>query len=147
MNRPGRPVPILSIVAYIVAGLLAAGGIIVGLVPYNVADFDAVCPSALGHLTGAVTPLQSVADRLASAPCVAFEGQMTALMFILSGARGHRPGCRSDDGIVGTETAAGSPAGDRPAGSGREAHALSAVHRGPGRRIGPFGSAGLGGLR
>jgi hypothetical protein len=86
MNRPGRPVRILSIIAYTVAGLLAAGGIIVGVVPYNVAGFDAVCPSALGHLTGAVTPLQSVADRLASAPCVAFEGQMTALMFILLGA-------------------------------------------------------------
>jgi hypothetical protein len=85
MNRPGRPVRILSIVAYTVAGLLAADGIIVGLGPYNVAGFDAVCPSALGHLPGAVTPLQSVPDRLASAPCAAFE-QMTALMFILLGA-------------------------------------------------------------
>ncbi|WP_427135253.1 hypothetical protein [Pseudarthrobacter sp. S9] len=40
----------------------------------------------LGHLTGAVTPLQSVADRLASAPCVTYEDQMMALMGILLGS-------------------------------------------------------------
>lgn len=68
MNRPGHSVRILSITAYVVAGLLAAAGVIMGLLPRSVAGFDAVCPSVLGHLTGAVTPLQSVADRLASAP-------------------------------------------------------------------------------
>jgi hypothetical protein len=83
MNRPGHSVRILSITAYVIAGLLAAAGVIVGLLPRSVAGFDAVCPSVLGHLTGAVTPLQSVADRLASAPCVTYEDQMMALMGIL----------------------------------------------------------------
>jgi hypothetical protein len=86
MNRPGRSVRILSITAYVVAGLLAAAGIIVGLLPRSVAGFDAVCPSVLGHLTGAVTALQSVADRLAIAPCVTYEDQMMALMGILLGS-------------------------------------------------------------
>ena len=86
MNRPGRSVRILSITAYVAAGLLAAAGVILGLLPRSVAGFDAVCPSVLGHLTGAVTPLQSVADRLASAPCVTYEDQMMALMGILLGS-------------------------------------------------------------
>jgi hypothetical protein len=86
MNRPGRSVRILSITAYVAAGLLAAAGVILALLPRSVAGFDAVCPSVLGHLTGAVTPLQSVADRLASAPCVTYEDQMMALMGILLGS-------------------------------------------------------------
>jgi len=86
MNRPVRSVRILSITAYVAAGLLAAAGVILGLLPRSVAGFDAVCPSVLGHLTGAVTPLQSVADRLASAPCVTYEDQMMALMGILLGS-------------------------------------------------------------
>ena len=86
MNRPGRSVRILSITAYVAAGLLAAAGVILGLLPRSVAGFDAVCPSVLGHLTGAVTPLQSVADRLASAPCVTYEDQMMGLMGILLGS-------------------------------------------------------------
>lgn len=86
MNRQGRSVRILSITAYVAAGLLAAGGVVVGLLPGSVAGFDAVCPSVLGHLSGAVTPLQSVADRLASAPCVMYEDQMMALMGILLGS-------------------------------------------------------------
>jgi hypothetical protein len=141
MNRPGRPLRILSIVAYTLAGLLAAGGIVVGPVAYSVAGFDAGCPSAVGHLTGAVTPLQSVADRLASAPCVAFEGQMRALMFILLGAA-------VIASIAGVMT--GSWARSTQPIPGRKwsrSPAFFAVHRGPGRRIGPFGSAGLGGLR
>jgi hypothetical protein len=85
MNRPGLSTRIPSIAAYVVAGLLTAAGIIAGLIPRNVAGFDAVCPSVLGHLTGAVTPLQSVADRLASAPCVTHEDQMMAAMGILLG--------------------------------------------------------------
>lgn len=86
MNRPSHSVRILSITAYVVAGLLAAAGVIMGLLPRSVAGFDAVCPSVLGHLTGAVTPLQSVADRLASAPCDTYEDQMLALMGILLGS-------------------------------------------------------------
>jgi hypothetical protein len=86
MNRPGHSVRILSITAYVVAGLLAAAGVIMGLLPQSVAGFDAVCPSVLGHLSGAVTPLQSVADRLASAPCDTYEDQMMALMVILLGS-------------------------------------------------------------
>ena len=86
MNHPSRSVSILPVTAYVAAGLLAAAGVIVGLLPGSVAGFDAVCPSVLGHLTGAVTPLQSVADRLASAPCVTYEDQMMALVGILLGS-------------------------------------------------------------
>lgn len=86
MNRPGRSVRSLSIVAYAIAGLLAAAGIIVGLIPYTIDGYGAVCASALGRLTGAVTPLQSVAERFSGGLCVGYEGQMTALMFSLLGA-------------------------------------------------------------
>jgi hypothetical protein len=86
MNRQGRSVRILTITAYVAAGLLAAAGVILGLLPRSVAGFDAVCPSVLGHLSGAVTPLQSVAERLTSAPCVMYQNQMMALIGILLGS-------------------------------------------------------------
>ena len=142
MNRPGRSVRILSITAYVAAGLLAAAGVILGLLPRSVAGFDAVCPSVLGHLTGAVTPLQSVADRLASAPCVTYEDQMMALMGILLGS-------------AAVVLIAGSrarrlrsvPPGDRNNTSRRGADPLSPVDWRPGRRRRTPGASAPRGLR
>lgn len=85
--RSARSVRLLSATAYSLMAAVAAAAVGVGLKPYDLDGHGAVCASPLARLTGAVTPLQSVAERFHGGACIPVEGQATALMSaLLSGA-------------------------------------------------------------
>lgn len=77
----GRSVGKIS--SFIAAGVLAAAGIITGLIPYSAGGYTGVCPSAFQNMTGGTTMGQSWVNMLSGGRCTNYASTMTAIMAVL----------------------------------------------------------------